>query len=70
MSVNKKKLLDEFREIEKSKIVSIFWVTSSQARAARIELLEKSGAITRCRESSMDAYPYMVFKTNEDLIQK
>ena len=63
--MNKKLLQKEFDTIKKARIVSIFWITSTNARAARIEHLEKIGAIVRQRKSRADAYPYCVFAVNE-----
>ena len=63
--MNKKLLQKEFDTIKKARIVSIFWITSTNARAARIEHLEKIGAIVRQRKSRADAYPYCVFDVDE-----
>lgn len=62
--INKKLLSDEFETIKKNSRVSIFWITETQARAERIEHLEKIGAITRRRDDTRDSYPYCVFDTD------
>jgi hypothetical protein len=62
--MNEKLLLEEFEIIKKSN-VSIFWITETQARAKRIEYLEKIGAIIRRRDDRFDSYPYCVFDTDE-----
>ena len=61
--MNRKLLLEEFEKIKNAR-VSIFWITETQARAKRIEYLEKIGAITRCRDDRFDSYPYCVFSTD------
>jgi hypothetical protein len=61
--MNQKLLLEEFETIKKVR-VSIFWITETQARAERIEYLEKIGAITRRRDNRFDSYPYCVFDTD------
>ena len=63
--LNKKLLLKEFEAIKKARIVSIFWITETNARAKRVSYLEKIGAIVRQREARADAYPNCVFDIHE-----
>lgn len=63
--LNKKLLLKEFEVIKKSRVVSIFWITATNARAKRISYLEKIGAIVRQRKARADAYPNCVFDIQE-----
>ena len=63
--MNKKLLQKEFDAIKTARIVSIFWITSTNARAVRIEHLERIGAIVRQREVREDAYPNCVFDVDE-----
>lgn len=66
--INKKLLLKEFQVIKKARVVSIFWITETNARASRIQHLDKIGAIVRQREARADAYPYCVFDIHEQCI--
>ena len=63
--MNKKLLRKEFDAIRNARIVSIFWITETNARAERISHLEKIGAIVRKREALEDAYPNCVFEVDE-----
>lgn len=63
--LNKKLLLEEFRSIKRSRVVSIFWITKTNYRAKRIMYLEKIGAIVRQRQARADAYPNCVFEIHE-----
>jgi hypothetical protein len=63
--LNKKLLLKEFELIKKNRVVSIFWIIKTNARAKRIMYLEKIGAIVRQRQARADAYPNCVFEIHE-----
>jgi len=41
---------------------SIFWLTETQARAKRMERLERAGRIVRRKDDPRDAYPWCVFE--------
>jgi hypothetical protein len=66
--LNTKLLLQDFQAIKKDRVVSIFWITATNARAKRIAYLEKIGAIVRQREARADAYPNCVFDIHEQCL--
>jgi len=66
--LNTKLLLQDFQAIKKARVVSIFWITATNARAKRITYLEKIGAIVRQREARADAYPNCVFDVHEQCL--
>jgi len=41
---------------------SIFWLTETQARAKRMERLERAGRIVRRKDDARDVYPWCVFE--------
>lgn len=47
--------------------VTIFWITSTNARAERITWLTNNGYIRRNRQSEHDAFPVCVFEVLKDL---
>ena len=65
--LNEKMLLKELSEIKRRDgIVSIFWITSSQARARRIQWLQDNGVIVPMRQDKRDAFPNCVFSVHEE----
>jgi hypothetical protein len=62
---NVKQARREFEFLRRWRVVSIFWVTETQARARRLDRMQKAGAIRRERNEEWDAYPYCVFVLDE-----
>ena len=63
--LNQKLLKKELEEI-KGNLVSIWWVTETQARAERITYMEEIGALIRKREDPRDQYPWCVFEVHAE----
>jgi hypothetical protein len=54
-------LRKDLSQIKEFGIVSIFWITDTNARARRVAWLENHGFIVRNRNDKRDAFPYCVF---------
>ena len=63
--MNKKLLLEDFLYVSRKKLVTIFWITATDARAARIMYLEKTKAITRLKNHPYGGYPNCWFRTSK-----
>lgn len=65
--LNERMLLKELSEIKRRNgVVTIFWITSHQARAKRIQWLEDNGVIVPMRNDERCAFPNCVFSVHEE----